>query len=66
MIHLKWKNNETLKTVKCIHTNAAKYMVDRALTVGKTYEVKNETEEFLFIIDNTGEVGGYYKEYFEG
>ncbi|BBP90071.1 hypothetical protein BsIDN1_36890 [Bacillus safensis] len=42
------------------------YMVDRALTVGSTYEVKkNETEEFLFVVDNTGKVGGYYKEYFE-
>jgi hypothetical protein len=41
-------------------------MVDRALTAGKVYELKNETEEFYFVIDNTGKVGGYYKEYFEG
>ncbi|ATH95416.1 DUF6501 family protein [Bacillus glycinifermentans] len=65
MIHEKWHNNKTLKKVTCIQTDAKKYIVDRALTVGKTYEVKNETEEFLFIIDNTGKVGGYYKEYFE-
>ncbi|AOC56485.1 MULTISPECIES: DUF6501 family protein [Bacillus] len=65
MIHQNWQTVQTLKQVKCIHTNAKKYMVDRALTVGSTYEVKNETEEFLFVVDNTGKVGGYYKEYFE-
>jgi len=59
------QNKETIKKVKCVHTNAEKYMVNRVLTVGKTYEVKNETDEFLFIIDNTGKVGGYYKDYFE-
>ncbi|HHW37863.1 MAG TPA: hypothetical protein GXX18_11570 [Bacillales bacterium] len=65
MIHNKWQNKDTIKQVKCVHTNAKKYMVNRVITVGKVYEVKNETEEFLFIIDNTGKVGGYYKEYFE-
>ncbi len=65
MIHLKWANNPTIKQVKCIHTNAAKYVVDRMLTVGKIYDVKNETEDFYFVIDNSGKVGGYYKEYFE-
>ncbi|MCJ2146034.1 MULTISPECIES: DUF6501 family protein [Bacillus] len=65
MIHEKWQNNKTIKKVKCIHTDAKKYIVNRALTVGSVYEVKNETEEFLFIIDNTNKVGGYYKEYFE-
>ncbi|NSL50866.1 DUF6501 family protein [Calidifontibacillus erzurumensis] len=65
MINQSWQNKETIKKVKCVHTNAEKYMVNRVLTVGKTYEVKNETDEFLFIIDNTGKVGGYYKDYFE-
>ncbi|HWO97147.1 hypothetical protein J2S09_004387 [Bacillus fengqiuensis] len=65
MIHLTWKDRETVKTVKCVHTNAEKYMVNNALTAGKTYEVKNETEEFYFVVDNTGHVGGYYKDYFE-
>lgn len=65
MIHNTWQNKNTIKQVKCVHTNAEKYMVNRALTVGKVYEVKNETEEFLFVIDNTGKVGGYYKDYFE-
>ncbi|MFC3885807.1 DUF6501 family protein [Bacillus songklensis] len=65
MIHLTWKDRETIKTVKCVHTKAEKYMVNNALTAGKTYEVKNETEEFYFVVDNTGHVGGYYKEYFE-
>lgn len=65
MIHLNWNDRETIKKVKCIHTNAAKYIVDRALTADKEYEVKNETEEFYFIMDNTGKIGGYYKEYFQ-
>ncbi|KOO42841.1 DUF6501 family protein [Priestia koreensis] len=65
MIHLDWKDRETTKTVKCIHTNAAKYMVNNVLTEGNTYDVKNETEEFYFVVDNTGKVGGYYKDYFE-
>jgi hypothetical protein len=65
MIHLTWKETETLKKVKCIHTNAKKYMVKNVLSEGTVYEVKNETEEFFFVIDNTGTVGGFYKEYFE-
>ena len=65
MIHNTWKESATIKTVTCKHTNAAKYLVSNVLTVGQTYEVKNETDEFLFILDNTGKVGGYYKEYFE-
>lgn len=65
MLHLQWKDAPTIRTVKCVHTNAAKYLVSNVLTVGKAYEVKNETEEFVFVIDNTGKVGGYYKEYFE-
>jgi hypothetical protein len=51
--------------VKCIHTDAKKYIVNNVLTPGKIYDVKNETDEFYFIIDNSGKVGGFYKEYFE-
>lgn len=65
MIHLDWRDRNTMKKVKCIHTDAKKYIVNKALTVGKVYEVKNETEEFLFIVDNSGKVGGFYKEYFQ-
>lgn len=65
MIHLNWHERQTVKQVKCVHTDAAKYIVNRALTAGKMYEVKNETEEFYFIIDNSGKVGGYYKDYFQ-
>ncbi|WP_377888993.1 DUF6501 family protein [Alkalihalobacillus sp. R86527] len=65
MIHENWKEKPTVREVKCIHTDAKKYMVNRVLTEGKNYEVKNETEEFLFVVDNTGKVGGFYKEYFE-
>lgn len=66
MIHKTWQKKETVKKVKCVHTDAKKYIVNRALTADHVYEVKNETEEFYFIIDNTGKVGGYYKEYFQG
>lgn len=65
MNHLAWRERETIKKVKCVHTNAKKYIVNQALTAGKVYEVKNETEEFYYIIDNSGNVGGFYKEYFE-
>ncbi|WNS73518.1 DUF6501 family protein [Bacillus sp. DTU_2020_1000418_1_SI_GHA_SEK_038] len=65
MIHLNWNEQATFKKVKCVHTNAAKYIVNKALTAGKVYEVKNETEEFYFIVDNSGKVGGFYKDYFQ-
>lgn len=65
MRHLNWKEAPTIRTVTCINTDAEKFLVSNVLTVGKEYEVKNETEEFLFIIDNTGNVGGFYKNYFE-
>ena len=65
MLHLIWHNRQTIKKVKCVHTNAQKYIVNNVLTSGKVYDVKNETEEFYFIIDNSGKVGGFYKDYFE-
>lgn len=65
MIHYNWENNKPIKQVKCVHTNAKKYRVNNMLTEGKVYDVINETEEFLFIIDNSNRVGGYVKEYFE-
>ena len=64
MSYLNWLEAPTLKTVTCTHTDAEKYVVNHMLTVGNTYEVKNETDEFLFIVDNSGKVGGYYKTYF--
>lgn len=65
MIHLTWKQADTVKQVQCIHTNAAKYLVHNALTEGKVYDVKNETEEFYFVVDNKGEISGFYKTYFK-
>lgn len=65
MIHLNWKDRPVLKQVKCIHTDAKKYIVHNVLTKGKTYNVVNETSEFYFIVDNTNQIGGYYKEYFK-
>lgn len=65
MIHKDWHKRETIKKLKCVHTDAKKYIVKDVLTPGKIYELKNETDEFYFVIDNTGKIGGYYKEYFE-
>ena len=65
MNHLEWMDRPTLRTVTCKHTDAEKFLVSNVLTAGKNYEVKNETEEFLFVVDNTGKIGGYYKTYFE-
>lgn len=60
-----WKEAPAIKTVTCSHALADKYVVNNMLTAGKQYEVKNETEEFIFVVDNSGHVGGYYKTYFE-
>ncbi len=65
MIHENWADKPTLRTVVCKHTNAEKFLVSNVLTAGKEYEVKNETDEFVFVVDNTGKIGGYYKDYFE-
>lgn len=65
VIHNDWLEKETIRTVTCKHTDAAKFLVSNVLTAGKTYEVKNETEEFIFVVDNTGKIGGFYKTYFE-
>ncbi|PPA71832.1 DUF6501 family protein [Jeotgalibacillus proteolyticus] len=64
MIHTAWSTRQAQKQVVCVHDKAAKYVVNNVLTTGKTYNVQNETEEFIFIIDNTGKVGGFYKDYF--
>ena len=47
MMHLKWDKLPTIKKIKCVHTNAEKYRVDRVLSAEKVYEVKNETEESI-------------------
>lgn len=65
MIHTNWLEKETVRIVTCKHTDAEKFLVSNVLTVGQQYDVKNETDEFLFVVDNTGKVGGYYKTYFE-
>lgn len=65
MRHLKWHESPVIKRVKCIHTKAKKYIVSNTLTPGKIYDVVHETEEFYFIVDDTGKVGGFYKDYFE-
>lgn len=60
-----WTTAPTIRKVVCTHADAAKYVVTDVLTPGKEYDVKNETDEFIFIVDNSGKVGGYYKTYFE-
>lgn len=65
MIHLDWEERDTIKEIKCVHADAKKYIVNNKLTPGKTYPVKNETDEFYFIIDNSNRIGGFLKEYFE-
>ncbi|MFC4404411.1 DUF6501 family protein [Gracilibacillus xinjiangensis] len=65
MIHKTWENHKTTKKIECIHTNAKKYKVNSVLTVGDIYEVKNETDEFYFIKDNTNRMAGFRKEYFK-
>ncbi|MET3574886.1 DUF6501 family protein [Bhargavaea ullalensis] len=60
-----WKEAPAIRTVTCTHTDASKYLVSNVLTPGNEYEVKNETDEFIFVKDNTGKVAGYYKTYFE-
>ncbi|ENH97286.1 hypothetical protein J416_04688 [Gracilibacillus halophilus YIM-C55.5] len=65
MIHQDWESNRTIKTIECVHTNAQKFKVDTVLTPGNTYEVKNETDEFYFVIDNTNRIAGFKKEYFK-
>lgn len=65
MLHETWKDNAPLKTVEVVHTDARKFKVSNMLTIGKQYDVINETEEYYQIVDNSGLVGGYYKEYFK-
>ena len=64
MLHEIWNDNN-LRIVKVKHTDAKKYKVSDMLTSGETYTVVNETEEYIFVKDNSGKVGGYYKIYFE-
>lgn len=64
MIHRDWEKRPTIKQITCEHVNAKKFVVNTKLTPGKVYDVKNETEEFYFIIDNSGRIGGFHKEYF--
>jgi Mg/Co/Ni transporter MgtE len=65
MIHHTWTENKAVKLVKCVHTDAQKYTVENVLEIGKEYEVKNESEDYYFVIDESGKMGGFYKEYFE-
>lgn len=64
MIHKDWDNRDTIKQIKCVHADAKKFIVHHKLTPGKIYDVKNETEEFYFIIDNSNRIGGFRKNYF--
>lgn len=63
MLQNEWENNN-VRTVTVKHTDAEKFKVSHMLTVGKEYTVVNETEEYIFVKDNSGKVGGFYKTYF--
>lgn len=65
LIHANWEQKETIKQITCVHAKAEKFIVHNKLTPGKVYDVKNETDEFYFVIDNSDRIGGYYKMYFE-
>lgn len=64
MIHKNWDNRNTIKQITCVHADAKKFIVNDKLTPGKVYDVKNETDEFYFIIDNSNRIGGFRKNYF--
>ncbi|BAC13689.1 hypothetical conserved protein [Oceanobacillus iheyensis HTE831] len=65
MIHLNWEDRPTMKQIECVHADAKKFIVNNKLTPGKRYDVKNETEEFYFVIDNSNRMAGFHKEYFK-
>ncbi|HLR39748.1 MAG TPA: DUF6501 family protein [Jeotgalicoccus sp.] len=64
MLHETWQDNN-LGQVKVTNVDAKKYKVSDMLTVDKVYTIVNETEEYIFVVDNSGKVGGFYKDYFE-
>lgn len=65
LLHLEWENPKVMKQVNCVQNQAKKYSVSKMLTVGNSYDVINETDEFIFVIDDSKRVAGYYKDYFE-
>lgn len=64
MLQETWQDNN-LGQVKVTNVDAKKYKVSDMLTVDKVYTIVNETEEYIFVVDNSGKVGGFYKDYFE-
>ena len=56
MLHETWKERTPIKKVEVTNTDAKKFTVADTLTIGKQYDQ---------IIDNSGLVGGYYKDYFK-
>lgn len=64
MIHKQWEDSKSERYITCVDNVAKKFKVNTMLTVGKEYKVVNETDEFIFIIDNSNRVAGYYKNYF--
>jgi uncharacterized protein YgiM (DUF1202 family) len=54
--HVTCNNQERtpIKKVEVTNTDAKKFTVADMLTIGKQYDVINETEEYYQIIDNSG------------
>ncbi len=65
MAEYKWQLKEAIKQVKVKHKDSKKFNVDTSLTMDKVYDVVNETEEYLFIVDDHQKIGGFYKTYFD-
>ncbi|MDU1858258.1 MAG: DUF6501 family protein, partial [Staphylococcus sp.] len=51
MLHEDWKSRTPIKQVMVVNTDAKKFTVSDMLTIGKQYDVINETEEYYQIID---------------
>ena len=49
MLHETWKERTPIKKVEVTNTDAKKFTVADMLTVGKQYDVFNETEEYYQI-----------------
>ena len=51
MLHETWKERTPIKKVEVTNTDAKKFTVADMLTIGKQYDVINETEKYLVSTD---------------
>ena len=50
MLHETWKTRTPIKKVEVINTDAKKFTVSDMLTVGKQYDVINETDNTIKLL----------------